>query len=120
MSEKSGDVILLPISLPPSCNPLQMAESCPISSLNISFCYKVPSQQVEVIVSILRAKGTLQSFEAMGISLSPIGLELLASTATLTKLSLCGVTLMNDERVEMVSFSLLIQYKVPCMYVGSA
>lgn len=96
-----------------------MAECCPISSLNISFCYKVPSQQVEVMVSILRAKGTLQIFEAMGITLSPIGLELLASTATLTKLSLCGVTLMNDERVEMVSFSLLIQYEFPCMCIGN-
>lgn len=79
-----------------------MAENCPISSLNISFCYKVPAQQVEIIVSMLKAKGTLQSFEAMGISLSPIGLELLTSTQSLTKLSLCGVTQVTDETVDMV------------------
>ena len=79
-----------------------MAENCPISSLNISFCYKVPAQQVEIIVSMLKAKGTLQSFEAMGTLLSPIGLELLTSTQSLTKLSLCGVTQVTDETVDMV------------------
>ena len=79
-----------------------MAENCPISSLNISFCYKVPAQRVEIIVSMLKAKGTLQSFEAMGTLLSPIGLELLTSTQSLTKLSLCGVTQVTDETVDMV------------------
>ena len=81
-----------------------MAESCPISSLNISFCYKVPAGEVEVIVSILRAKGTLQNFEAMGIVVSPVGLELLSSTQSLTKLSLCGVALVSDEIVDLVYF----------------
>ena len=79
-----------------------MAENCPISSLNISFCYKVPAQQVEIILSMLRAKGSLQNFEAMGITLSPIGFELLTSTQSLTKLSLCGVALINDKMVDLV------------------
>ena len=79
-----------------------MAENCPISSLNISFCYKVPAHAVEVIVSSLRAKGTLQSFEAMGRVLSPIGLELLASTPALSRLSLCGVALINDDNIDLV------------------
>jgi hypothetical protein len=82
---------------------VQMAENCPISSLNISFCYKVPAREVEIIVSMLKAKGTLQSFEAMGIQLSPIGLELLTSTHSLTKLSLCGVTQVTDETVDMLT-----------------
>ena len=87
-----------------------MAENCPISSLNISFCYKVPAREVEIIVSMLKAKGTLQSFEAMGIQLSPIGLELLTSTHSLTKLSLCGVTQVTDETVDMVCVVLFRKY----------
>ena len=82
--------------------PQQMAEHCPISSLNVSFCYKVPAQQIEIVISTLRAKGTLQSFKAMGTTLSSIGLELLSQTSSLTKLSLCGVALINDEAIEMV------------------
>lgn len=82
-----------------------MAENCPISSLNISFCYKVMAQQLEIIVSMLRAKGTLQSFEAIGVTLSPIGVELLTSTLSLTKLSLCGIALINDDIVDLVSNS---------------
>ena len=85
----------------------QMAENCPIASLNISFCYKVLAHEVEVMVSMLRAKGTLQSFEAMGHVLSPIGLELLASSLALSKLSLCGVALINDDSVDLVRYDTL-------------
>ena len=99
MNEPSPTPLLLPL---PSIHFLQMAENCPISSLNISFCYKVSAQEVEIIVSMLRAKGTLQNFEAMGVTLSPIGVELLTSTLSLTKLSLCGVALMTDETVDLV------------------
>ena len=88
-----------------------MAENCPIASLNISFCYKVPAHEVEVMVSMLRAKGTLQSFEAMGHVLSPIGLELLASSLALSKLSLCGVALVNDDSVDLVRYD----YMTHCM-----
>ena len=83
-----------------------MAENCPISSLNMSFCYKIPPQEVEVIVSMLRAKGTLQSFEAMGHLLSPIGLELLVSTHSLNKLSLCGVNLVTDDTIDLVAYTI--------------
>ena len=86
-----------------------MAESCPISSLNMSFCYNVSAENVEIIASMLRAKGTLQSFEAMGRVLSPIGLELLVSTHTLTKLCLCGVAVVTDETVELVRYC--VHYK---------
>lgn len=89
-----------------------MAENCPISSLNISFCYKIPPQEVEVIVSMLRAKGTLQSFEAMGHLLSPIGLELLVSTHSLNKLSLCGVNLVTDDTVDLVAYTIRYYYTV--------
>ena len=61
-------------------------------------------------MSMLKAKGTLQSFEAMGIQLSPIGLELLTSTHSLTKLSLCGVTQVTDETVDMVCAVLFRKY----------
>ena len=58
-------------------------------------------------MSMLRAKGTLQSFEAMGHVLSPIGLELLASSLALSKLSLCGVALVNDDSVDLVRYDTL-------------
>lgn len=82
-----------------------MAENCPISSLNMSFCYKVQAHEVEIMVSILRAKGTLENFEAMGQTLSPIGLELLASTHTLTNISLCGVAMVTDDLVCVYTLS---------------
>lgn len=79
-----------------------MAEQCNLSSLSISFCYKVTSQQIEILVSLLRARGSLHTFEAMGVTVSPLALEMLASTSCLTHLSLCGVQVVNDEMVEMV------------------
>lgn len=95
-----------------------MAENCPISSLNISFCYKVMAQQVEIIVSMLRAKGTLQSFEAIGVTLSPVGVELLTSTLSLTKLSLCGIALITDETVDLVTEPILPACSRNDYYVG--
>lgn len=95
-----------------------MAENCPISSLNISFCYKVMAQQVEIIVSMLRAKGTLQSFEAIGVTLSPVGVELLTSTLSLTKLSLCGIALITDETVDLVTEPILPTCSRNAYYVG--
>ena len=83
-----------------------MAERCTLSSLGISFCYKVAPQQLEVLVSLLRARGILTNFEAMGIGISPLALEMLASTSCLTNLSLCGVPSVTDDAVEMVSQSL--------------
>lgn len=79
-----------------------MAEQCNLSSLSISFCYKVTSSQIEILVSLLRARGSLHTFEAMGVTVSPLALEMLASTNCLTHLSLCGVQVVNDEMVEMV------------------
>jgi len=79
-----------------------MAERCNLSSLSISFCYKVTSSQIEILVSLLRARGNLHTFEAMGVTVSPLALEMLASTYCLTHLSLCGVQVVNDEMVEMV------------------
>lgn len=83
--------------------PPQMAESCNLSSLCLSFCYKVTPQACEVIVSLLRAKGSLVKLEAMGLSVSPLAMEMLASTSSLATLDLCGVPAMNDDMVKMVS-----------------
>lgn len=79
-----------------------MAERCSLSSLCLSFCYKVTPQACEVIVSLLRAKGSLVRLEAMGLNISPLAMEMLASTSSLTSLDLCGVTAANDEMIEMV------------------
>lgn len=84
-----------------------MAESCDLSNLCISFCYKVDPQHVDVLVSLLRAKGTLHTFDAMGISVPPLALEMLASTKSLTTLILCGIPEVIDEQVEMVCCILL-------------
>lgn len=80
----------------------KMAERCSLSSLCLSFCYKVTPQACEVIVSLLRAKGSLVRLEAMGLNISPLAMEMLASTSSLTSLDLCGVTAANDEMIEMV------------------
>lgn len=79
-----------------------MAEQCSLSSLSISFCYKVTPQHIEILVSLLRAKGMLHTFEAMGVVISPLALEMLSSTSCLTHLSLCGVQGVDDNMVEMV------------------
>ena len=83
---------------------LQMAEGCILSNLCISFCYKVEPKHVDVLVSLLRAKGILHTFDAMGIGVTSLALEMLASTRSLTTLILCGVPEIVDEKVEMVSF----------------
>lgn len=71
---------------------------------------------------MLRAKGTLQSFEAMGHLLSPIGLELLVSTHSLNKLSLCGVNLVTDDTVDLVAYTIryytYIQWGISLLYFG--
>ena len=81
---------------------LQIAECCNLSWLNISFCYKVTSQNIEIVISLLRAKGTLHTFEAMGIDVTPLAMEMVQSTRCLTRLSLCGVPALNDQRLEQV------------------
>jgi NADH:ubiquinone oxidoreductase subunit E len=70
--------------------------------LNISFCYKLTSQNIEIMISLLRAKGTLHTFEAMGIYVTPLAMEMVQSTSSLTRLSLCGVPALTDERLEQV------------------
>lgn len=80
-----------------------MAEQCHLSSLCLSFCYKLSAQQGEVLISILRARGCLQQLELMAHPASPLGLEMLSSTSSLTHLSLCGVQAITDQDVEMVS-----------------
>lgn len=82
-----------------------MAEQCSLTSLGMSFCYKVLPQQMEILISLLRAKGSVHTFEAMGISISPLGMEMLASASNLTHVSLCGVPGLTDEMVELVSQS---------------
>lgn len=81
-----------------------MAENCSLCSLCISFCYKVDPQHVDILVSLLRAKGTLHTFDAMGIGVAQIGLEMLASTKSLTTLILCGIPGVDDDQVELVCF----------------
>lgn len=73
-----------------------------MSSLCISFCYKLAPQACEVMVSLLRAKGSLTKLDAMGVGATPLVLEMLASTSSLTTLDLCGVSAVNDNMVEMV------------------
>lgn len=79
-----------------------MAERCRLSSLCLSFCYKVTPQACEVIVSLLRARGGLAKLEVMGLNISPLALEMLASTLSLTTLDLCGVPAVNDDTIDMV------------------
>ena len=81
-----------------------------MSWLNISFCYKVSPQNIEIMISLLRAKGTLQTFEAMGIDVSPLAMEMVQSTRCLTRLSLCGVPALTDDKVELVSGRQTYQY----------
>lgn len=79
-----------------------MAEKCSLSSLCLSFCYKVTSHACEVIVSLLRARGSLAKFEVVGLNITPLVIEMLASTPTLTTLDLSGVACVNDDMLEMV------------------
>lgn len=87
-----------------------MAERCDLSTLCMSFCYKVSPQSVEIIISLLRAKGSLKTFEAMGIGVSPLAMEMIASTSCLTTLALCGVTALTDDMVELVRNDCFVGY----------
>lgn len=48
----------------------------------------------------------------MGLNITPLAMEMLASTSSLTSLDLCGVSALNDQMVEMVghqvTFDLLV------------
>ena len=87
---------------------IKIAEQCNLSWLNISFCYKISQKNIEIMISLLRAKGTLHTFEAMGISVSPLAMEMIQSTRCLTTLSLCGVPALMDDKVELVRQSLAL------------
>ena len=97
-----------------------MAEKCSLSSLCISFCYKVPPQACEVIISLLRAKRIILGFKCMGLTVSPLAMEMLASTCSLTTLDLCGVLTVTDEILETVTLYLIRMCLLPCMSRGGA
>ncbi len=80
-----------------------MAEKCSISTLCFSFCYKVTAQRCDIIVSLLRARGMLRRIDVIGLTVSPVALEMLYSTTSLCSVALCGVAAINDEAVEKVS-----------------
>ena len=83
--------------------PAQMVEMCNITSLSISFCYKVCVQKLEVVFSTLRAKGSIHCLEMLGITVSPLTVEVLSFfPPSLTHLSLCGVQTLTDSMVDMV------------------
>lgn len=79
-----------------------MAERCSLTSLCLISCYKVIPQACEVIISLLRANGLLEKLELMGLGITPLAMEMLASTNTLATLDLCGVAALSDEIMEMV------------------
>ncbi len=78
-----------------------MAERCDLTELWISFCYKVSQPNIDIIVSLLRAKRRMVTFEGMGIGMSTLSMEMIAASC-LTSLSLCGVTALTDSTVDMV------------------
>ena len=83
--------------------PRQMAESCPLSHLDLSFCYKVSKESLDIVVTTLKAKGCLKRFVSLGMGFSPITVELLSSVPSLTHLCLCGVTELSDAMIGVVS-----------------
>lgn len=102
----------LPLSLPltPSLSlllsfpaSLKMAENCSLRVLNISFCYKISSDSLDVLISTLKAKECLTSINMMGVSLRGLGMEFLSTCSSLTHLSLSGVRELDDNNLEMVS-----------------
>ncbi|KAL5471143.1 hypothetical protein EMCRGX_G029226 [Ephydatia muelleri] len=82
---------------------IQMAESCPLSYLDLSFCYKVSKEHLDIIVTTLKAKSSLKHFVSLGMGFSPITVELLSSVPSLTHLSLCGVTELNDAMIDVIT-----------------
>ena len=80
-----------------------MAENCSLRVLNISFCYKISSDSLDVLISTLKAKECLTSINMMGVSLRGLGMEFLSTCSSLTHLSLSGVRELDDNNLEMVS-----------------
>ena len=85
-----------------------MAENCSLTSLNVSFCYKIESQSLDVLISTMKAKNTLTTIDMMGVPLCGLGMEFLSTCSTLTNLSLSGVTELTDNNLEMVHIYIFI------------
>ncbi|XP_064381962.1 F-box/LRR-repeat protein 7-like isoform X2 [Halichondria panicea] len=81
---------------------IQMAERCDLTDLWISFCYKISQPNIDIIVSLLRAKERMVTFNAMGIGMSTLSMQMIAASC-LTSLSLCGVTALTDSTVDMIT-----------------
>ena len=77
-------------------------------------------QGCDVIVSLLRAGGMLQRLDAIGLMLSPVAIEMLYSTASLSSLILCGVLTLNDDGVDKASADQKsLSFYLMSMYVRS-
>ena len=84
---------------------LKMAENCSLRLIDISFCYKIVADSLDVLISTLKAKCCLTSIKMMGVSLKGLGIEFLATCSSLTHLSLSGVRELDDNNLELVKFS---------------
>ncbi len=82
-----------------------MAERCDLIKLCISFCNKISKSNIDIIVSLLRAKGRLATYEAIGLGMSTISMDMIAASC-ITCLVLSGAPGFNDDGAEMVSYCL--------------
>ena len=79
-----------------------MAEQCDLTKLCISLCNKISQSNMDIIMSLLRGRGRLATYEAMGCVISSLSMEMLASSC-ITSLTLSGVRGFSDDKVELVS-----------------
>lgn len=76
---------------------IQMAESCLLEELNISFCYKLQPLTVDTLVSTLNAKGPLRSIDLMAISFGDFTVEFISSCHLMSHLFIAGVSINDNE-----------------------
>lgn len=79
-----------------------MAQSCSLNSLKISFCYKLPPPELDILITTLKAKNTLNSLEIMGDTLGKFGVEFLSTCHALTHLLVSGVDQITNDTLKLV------------------
>ena len=86
----------------------QLAESCVLRSLKISFCYKLPPSELDILITTLKAKNSLVTFEIMGNTLGSFGVEFLSTCKTLTRLLVSGVNQITNDKLKLVSCCVVV------------
>ena len=76
--------------------------------MKISFCYKLPPPELDILITTLKAKNALATLEIMGDTLGAFGVEFITTCKTLTHLLVSGVNEITNAKLKLVHLYLMM------------